>query len=471
MTAPNYTGSQDLHDFLASYTADHPHDVLRISDRVPDSQDVASLVWTMASTNRREMLRFERIAGIPHEVVTNVFACRRRIARILGAESHDDLHTTYQARTRHLIPPVEVGEGPVFDRTTEADRIDLRTFPLITHFATDRAPYVTSGIMVAEGEDGVGNLSYQRAMVHSPTEFATSLHSRGDLWRMLGAAAARGRSLPVALVMGGHPLFMLAASARVPMNVDERQVAGGLFGSPLEVVRTPLYGIAIPATTDFVFEGVIDPSETVEEGPFGEFTGYSSDRSTNSLFRVEGIYSRSDPVLIDIVGGNSDEHLNLGRIPREAEMAEKLKDRFPDVVALHYPNSGSHFHCYVKLRPGRAGQARQVMLGLLGWDPYVKTVIAVDDDIDMTNDAEVLWALAAHFQPATDLFVIDGLPGSPLDPSSSLAGTTSRLALDATRGPNFNGIRIGFDEESLARARALLAGGYPLFDRIQPDRR
>ena len=401
------------------------------------------------------MVRVANMVGFPYEVVTNVFASRRRIARILGAET-DNLHAAYQARSRNLIAPLDVGEGPALDRCIQEDRTDLTRFPLLTHFATDRAPYVTSGIMVVEGDGGTGNLSYQRAMVHSPTEFATSLHSRGDLWRLLMAAAETGRPLPVAMVIGGHPLFMLAASARAPMTVDERHVAGGLFGAPLEVVSTPKYGIRVPATADFVFEGVIDPTMTVEEGPFGEFTGYSSDRSTNNLFRVEAMYSRSDPILLDVVGGNSDEHLNLGRIPREAEMAEKLKERFPDVVALHYPNSGSHFHCYVKLRQKRAGQARQVMLGLLGWDPYVKTVIAVDDDIDISNDSEVLWAVATRFQPSSDLFVVEGLPGSPLDPSSSLSGTTSRLALDATRAPGFGAVRIGFAEESFERARTMV---------------
>lgn len=456
MTPPESTRSQDLHDFVNSYTSAYPDDVLRITDRVVDSQDVAALVWSMAGAGSHRMVRIADMAGFPYEVVTNVFASRRRIARILGAEA-EDLHAAYQARARKPVPPVDVGEGPALDRSTRGSRIDLTSFPLLTHFSTDRAPYVTSGIMVSEGGNGIGNLSYQRAMVHSATEFATSLHSRGDLWRLLLAASEAGRSLPVAMVIGGHPLFMLAASARVPMTVDERDVAGGLFGAPLEVVRTPKYGIRVPATSDFVFEGVIDPTETVEEGPFGEFTGYSSDRSTNNLFRVEAVHSRSDPMLLDVVGGNSDEHLNLGRIPREAEMAEKLKDRFPDVVALHYPNSGSHFHCYVKLRQRRAGQARQVMLGLLGWDPYVKTVIAVDDDIDIGSDSEVLWAVATRFQPASDLFVVEGLPGSPLDPSSSLSGTTSRLALDATRGEGFSAVRIGLAEDSLERVRGYLA--------------
>ena len=456
MSNPDFTGSQDLHDFLAAYGRTHPQDLLDVAEPVIDSQDVAAIVWRMAAAGRREMLRLRDVTGVPYDVVTNVFACRRRVATILGSEQRH-LHREFQARAGNLIEPVDVGEGPVLDRVVEADGIDLRDFPMLTHFETDRAPYITSGIVVAEDEDGVGNLSYHRAMVHSPTAFATSLHSRGDLWRLMNAAEARGEPLRVAMVLGGHPLFMLAASARVPMAVDERDVAGGLFGAPLEVVRSPKYGIRVPATADFLFEGVIEPGVSVEEGPFGEFTGYSSDRSTNSLFRVEVMASRRDPILLDIVGGNSAEHLNLSRIPRESEMAAKLKARFPEVVAVHYPNSGSHFHCYVQVRPQRVGQARQVMLGLLGWDPYLKTVVAVDEDVDITDDSEVLWALAAHFQPAEDLFVVEGLPGSPLDPSSSLEGTTSRLALDATRGPDFAGTRIGFSQESIDRAARLLS--------------
>jgi UbiD family decarboxylase len=111
----------------------------------------------------------------------------------------------------------------------------------------------------------------------------------------------------------------------------------------------------------------------------------------------------------------------------------------------------------VQLRPSRAGAARQVLLGLLGWDPYLKTAIAVDDDVDVTRDEEVLWALATRMQPARDLFVVDGLPGSPLDPSSSLEGTTSRLALDATRGAGFDAPVVRLDDDALERARALLA--------------
>ncbi|XPG48591.1 UbiD family decarboxylase [Variovorax sp. KK3] len=442
---------------MAVYRELYPDDVLTVREPVGADQDVTAAVWSLAARGRHPALVFDKVEGVGGPLVTNLFASRERVGRMLGGVAPAGIHAEYQARSRRMIAPREVSSGAVTQRVTTGD-IDLAALPTIKHFATDRGPYITNAIICAEDrEAGIGNLSYHRSMVHSPSEIATSLHSRGHLWRMLQAAQAKGRPLQVAMVIGAHPLFMLAGAARLPYGVDEREVAGGLFGAPLEVVRTPKYGIAVPAHAEFVLEGVIDPEARAEEGPFGEFTGYSSDRSTNNLLRVETLMRRNDAWLLDVVGGNSAEHLNLGRIPRESEMVEKLKERFPGVTAVHYPSSGTHFHAYVALKQSRPGEARQVMLGLLGWDPYLKNVIAVDEDVDITRDEEVLWALATHFQPHLDVVMVEGLPGSALDPSASGVGTTSRMGLDATRGPNFDGVRARIDDAAMERAAAFLA--------------
>ncbi|MEV6558565.1 UbiD family decarboxylase [Nocardia sp. NPDC051756] len=456
MTYSELSPRQDPHAFLEQYLAAHPDDVLTVDDAISADQGVTGLIYALAARGRDEMLVCRKVNGVSVPVVSNVFASRRRIARLLevGPES---LHQAFAARAARPLAPRRVDSGPILEVVHTGADVDLATVPMLRHFASDRAPYITSGIIVAADPDtGTGNLSYHRSMVHSPNELATSLHSRGDLWRILARYADRGEPMPVAMVIGGHPLFMLAASARVGYEVDERSIAGGLLGEPLEVVPTPEHGIAVPAWSDFVLEGTIDPGAHAAEGPFGEFSGYSSNRSTNNLIRVTSIMRRRNPILFDVEGGNTAEHLNLARIPRESEMAEKLISRFPDVTAVHYPTSGTHFHCYVALRQRRPGQARQVMLGLLGWDPYVKTVVAVDSDIDITDDAAVLWALATHFQPHRDILTADGLPGSPLDPSSTSDGTTSRMGLDATRGPDFEGRRIEISEDALAHARKIL---------------
>ena len=137
--------------------------------------------------------------------------------------------------------------------------------------------------------------------------------------------------------------------------------------------------------------------------------------------------------------------------------ATDLLERFGAVTAVHYPRSGTHFHCYVAVDQRRPGEARQVLLGLLGWDPYLKTAIAVDADVDVTRDEEVLWALATCFQPDRDMVVVSGLPGSALDPSADKLGTTSRLALDATRGEGFDAQRIEISATALAAGREIAA--------------
>lgn len=452
MTVP-----QDMHTFLDQYQRANTDDVVRLPRGVGTDEDATAIVYELTNASRDEMVVCDNVDGLDTRLITNAFASRRRIARWLGTEP-ERLHETFQARARQATEPRERSSGPLLDTVETGTAVKTGNIPMVRHFASDAGPYITSGIIVAEDPvTGSGNLSYHRAMRHSETELATSLHSRGHLWRMLSDAGVRGERLPVAMVLGGHPLFMLAASARVPYGFDERAIAGGLLGAPLEVVRTPKYGIRVPASADIVLEGTIDAEATVKEGPFGEFSGYSSNRSTNSLFEVQTMMRRHDPWLLDVVGGNTADHLNLARIPRESEMAEQLKDRFPDVTALHYPTSGTHFHAYVSMAQRWQGQARQVLLGLLGWDPYLKTAIAVDSDVDATSDSEVLWAMATHAQPNRDVYMVDGLPGSPLDPSSSVSGTTSRMAIDATRPPDFEGERIVLSHGARTRARSLLS--------------
>jgi 4-hydroxy-3-polyprenylbenzoate decarboxylase len=436
--------SQDFRRFLDDYRERYAEDVFVVKEEVSPDQEVSALVWALAAQGRQPLLVLERVNGT--KVVTNIFASRARIARLLGCEI-DRIHQTYQDKARKAVDPKVVSNGPILDSVEE--QVDLTKLPLLKHFETDKAPYITNGIITAEN-----NLSYHRAMLHSKTELATSLHSRGHLWRLL--ENSKPKALPVAMVVGAHPLFMMAASARVGFGVDERRIAGGLLGEPLQIIKTPRYGIGVPAAAEIVLEGTLDPEARVEEGPFGEFTGYSSNRTTNTLFRVETVLRRKDAILIDVVGGNSPEHLNLSRVPRESEMAEKLMERFPGVTRLHYPNSGVHFHAYVALRARREGEARQVMLALLGWDPYLKTVVAVDEDVDVTDDSQVMWALATHFQPQRDVLIVDGLPGNALDPSASSAGTTSRMGLDATRGPNFDGVRARISDQAMARAAKIL---------------
>jgi UbiD family decarboxylase len=445
--------SQDLHAWLDCYRRDFPEDVLVVETALDADQDISALSVELRVRGRTPLLVCERVTGIDIPVVTNVFASRPRVGRILGTDELG-LHAAFRTGAARRMPPRVVADGPILHGPGGGD---VTSIPMLRHFEQDAGPYLTSAVVIADDpETGIGNASYHRCKVSAPNSLATSLHSRGHLWRYLGSAEALGQRLPVAIVIGGHPLFLLACSARVGIEVDERDIAGGLFGSPLEVLRTPLHGILVPSSADLVLEGTIDPSAHVEEGPFGEYSGYASARSTNTLVEVQAILRRPDPVLLDIVSGREADHLNLGRIPRESELLAKLQERFPDVVTIHYPPSGTHFHCYVSLRRNAVpALARQVLVALLGFDPYVKLAVAVDEDIDVRREDEVLWAVATRFQADRDLITLSGLPGSMLDPSSAM-GVTARMALDATCSPDFDGVAVTLSERAIARARGIL---------------
>ena len=449
------SSNQDLRTYLRSLAAQFPDDIITIKERVTHGE-VGAVVRELELHGRDEVLIFSNVEGIDGDLVTNLFASRERIARLLKTHG-SSLHSAFYAAAARTRAPRILKEGALFSVVQDGDNVDLSALPMIQHYDTDRGAYITSGILIAEDPDTrVGNMSYHRATPHSRNELATSLHSRGDLWRMLTRAAVRGMDLPIAMVIGGHPLLMLAAAAKAPADVDERAVAGGLFGKGLEVAATPVHGILVPASAELVLEGSLLSDRNVDEGPFGEFTGYSSDRSTRNVIRVDRVLRRPNAILVDVCGGNSADHLNLSRIPREADMVSRLRQRFPEVVAVHYPTSGTHFHCYVAVDQRLPGGARQVIAALLGWDPYLKLVVAVDSDVDVTNDRDVLWALATRFQPHRDVVIIDGLPGSLLDPSSTSDGRTSRMGLDATKGEDFRGMRLSISEEPLVRARQLL---------------
>jgi UbiD family decarboxylase len=446
--------NQDLHAFVEEYARLNPDDVLNVDESVRADQDVTAFAVELWRAGRFPMLLFGAVDGFDGvPVVTNVFASRQRVARILGTDA-EGIHAAYRQAVLNQIPPRVVAEGPILDERQDED-IEVATVPMLRHFDQDRAPYLTSAIVLATDPDsGVTNASYHRCMRAGPDVLATSLHSRGHLWTQLEKAKERGRLLQVAVVIGGHPLFMLAASARVGIDVDERHIAGGLFGAPLDVVETPRFGIGVPGTSDFVLEGTIDPNERLDEGPFGEYSGYASARSTNNALRVETILRRRDPMFLDIVSGHSPDHLNLGRIPRESDMVAKILERFPNLAALEYPASGTHFACYASLRSPAPGQARQLLVALLGLDPYLKLAVVVDDDIDVRDEQEALWAVATRFQADRDLIVLSGLPGSLLDPSST--GITARMGLDATRKPGFDAERVSLSEDALRRARTIL---------------
>jgi 2,5-furandicarboxylate decarboxylase 1 len=451
-TRPPGAESQSLRSYLDSLPTE---DVVRIFDPIDIDYHPTALVLEFESRRQTPVVRIERPIGFDMPVVANLFACRDRIARMVGAEP-GGFNEAWVKALANLLPARIVEVGAVQEVVRIGSEIDAATLPISRHFEKDAGRYIGSGILVCKDPDtGTRNLSYQRLQLKRPKKFGASLHSRGHIWEHLQRCEARGRNLEVAIVIGVHPAINIAAAAKVAMEIDEFEIAGALLGQPIELVKCKTIDVEVPAQAEIVIEGEILAGQHEEEGPFGEYTGYSTFRSTKNVFVVKAITHRAAPIFHDIIPGYSIEHLLLGRAAKEAHTFMRLKEMVPGLKALNFPKSGTHFHAYMSFKKTAEGQARHALMLLLGLDSYLKLVIAVDEDVNVFNEEEVLWAVATRFQADTDMFMVPDVFCNRLDPSSR-DGMSAKLALDATAPLNSDAERAIVPSEAAAWAKLFL---------------
>jgi 2,5-furandicarboxylate decarboxylase 1 len=213
----------------------------------------------------------------------------------------------------------------------------------------------------------------------------------------------------------------------------------------------------VPRWAEIIIEGHILHEEREKEGPFGEFTGYASTRGTENVLIPTAIQYRDGAIYQSHNAGLSLEHCMFLALPREVMVTQVLRRTIPNLKAVRVPiRSGcGSFHVYVSIRKTAEGQAKQAIMSVLGADHYFKHVIVVDDDVDVFDDEEVLWAVATRMQADRDLVVASGGMGTLLDPSSP-DGSSAKLGIDATRPLGPFADRLSLPERAVARARALI---------------
>ena len=443
-----------LSSYLDSLSPDR---ILRIEEPIDLDYAPTAIVLELEKKREFPVLYMEQPLHFDMPVVTNIFADRDRIAQASGARSAAEFNETWIRAEANPIQPRIVDSGPVQEIVDRAGEVDVRTLPISRHFKQDAGRYIGSGILICKDPDtGVRNLSFQRMLVKGADRFGASLHSRGHIWEHLGRCEKRGRNLEVAVVIGAHPAIYVAAAAKVAMDVDELDIAGALLGKSVDLVPCKTIDVEVPAEAEIVIEGEILANTDEAEGPYGEYTGYSTFRSTRNAFVVKAITRRSKPIFLDIIPGYSAEHLILGRSAKEAHVFNRLKEVVPNVRQLNYPKSGTHFHAYLALDKTAEGQARQALMVLLGLDSYLKLAVAVDGDVDIFNEEEVLWAIATRFQADTDLFVVPKVLCSQLDPSSQ-EGMGSKMGIDATAPHDWDVERTTLPKEAVKAALSIIS--------------
>jgi len=424
---------KDLRTFIAQVESTHPEEIARVTKPISPRYEITALLTQLERSKRFPLLFCEKVNGSDAPVVINVQASRKLMAFALDCRP-EELAGTFSARQSQPISPVELSAAPVHEVVRLDEEVDLTRVPLLTHYDVNAAPYITAGIVVAADPDtGVRNTSYNRLMLAGKRELRIFMAVGRHLWTLHNKAEGRGEPLPIAIVIGVHPLFSLGAQAFTPSTDDEYAVIGGMMGEPLRVAKAKTVPILIPADAEMVIEGRILPHIRREEGPFGEFTGHAVSKDERQVIEVTSVTHRKSYIFQDVHAGYT-EHKLMGAVPREAALIKAVRQTVPTVKNVCMPVSGNcRFHAYVSIAKRTPGQAKNAICAAFAADMLLKHVIIVDDDIDVFDEEQVLWAVSNRFQADRGLVVISNAQGSELDPSAGPGGVNAKMGLDATK--------------------------------------
>jgi 4-hydroxy-3-polyprenylbenzoate decarboxylase len=399
---------------------------------------------------------FDEVPGCPKgfRVLINVFAGKRR-AMTLGFPqglTKQDLSQAYfdhyQTKQRH-IPPIIVNEGSVFENNLTGDDIDVEKFPTPIWHRNDGGRYIGTGCysVTMDPDERWINVGCYRAMVQDRKSVSLLMVPGKHGYMHREKYFRRGEKMPLALVVGGDPLFFFMAGTEHPYGVCEYDIVGGMRGKPVELVRGKVTGLPFPANAEIVLEGFLNNENRKNEGPFGEWTGYyASDESAQPVLEIEAIYHRNDPIILGVppLGGGPDEMARYRAIMRSAMLKHELRNAgVPDVTQVWCHEIGASRMLHgIAIKQRYPGHAKQVgvLAASCGSTVYgCKMVIVVDDDIDVSNFDQLMWAMVSRYDPATSVDILRRMRTSPADPRLTPEQrkvkdlTNSRMVVDATR--------------------------------------
>ena len=452
--------NQSLRGFLAMVARDYPEEILRIKVPVRTHLDMTSLVFELEHAGKSPVVVYENVEGHTMPVVTNIAGSRKLLAACLGVPQAE-LPSAFRERVQKVIACETVPEAPWQEVVIEGGQVDLAKLPIPTHFSVDAAPYLTAGQLTARDPlTGVDTTGFHRLMVTGKNRLGVSLHSRRRMYEFHKRAEEKGQSLPAAITLGIHPLHYMGSMVfAYPPHVRKFEIIGGLFGEPYRLAKTGVQDLEVPAGAEIIIEGEILANVHEPEGPFSEFTGYASYRSTQNVFVAHRICMRRDAMYHSVASGMSQDHILVSCVTREGEILNTLRRNLPNVIEVHVPHrTCGAFLAIIKMKKSSQGEPQQAIMAALGTEFYTKYIIVVDEDVDIFDMSDVMWAVSTRVQAEKDIVFIPGAKGAILDPTSDPETfTVTKMGIDATRpmGRDF-AERLTISEEQRERVRGIL---------------
>ncbi len=478
---------RDLRDFLQQLEADG--ELKRIGASVSPRLEMTEICDRTLKRGGPALL-FENPAGFDIPVLGNLFGTPRRVALGMGQDSVEALREVGKLlaflkepdppkgmrdawqklpifRQVMNMAPKEVRSAPCQANGAEGADVDLGKLPIQTCWPGDAGPLITWGLVITRGpERARQNLGIYRQQVIGPNRLIMRwLSHRGGALDFRDWQAERpGEPFPVAVALGADPATILGAVTPVPDTLSEYAFAGLLRGGRTELVKCVGSDLQVPASAEIVLEGHIVPGDVAPEGPFGDHTGYYNEVDEFPVFTVDRMTWRDDPVYHSTYTGRPpDEPAILGVALNEV-FVPLLQKQFPEIADFYLPPEGCSYRmAVVSMKKQYPGHAKRVMMGVwsfLRQFMYTKFVVVTDDDVNVRDWQDVIWAMTTRMDPARDTVMVENTPIDYLDFASPVSGLGSKIGFDATnkwKGETSRewGRPIRMDPEVAARIDAL----------------
>jgi len=433
---------EDLREFIEQV---EKLGALRKVEGADPLHEVGGITEVAAGTPECPALLFDGMKGFPRgfRVFTNATVSAQRAALALGIDPHlPPIDALKEWRTRRgaltMHKPRVVKDGALFENSTES--VDVGRFPAPVWHRDDGGPYIGSGsiVVMRDPDSGWVNASIYRVQVHDEQRVTVQFDHAGRH----GAIIAKrywdaGKPCPLAVVNGPDPALFIAGFEYLPEGASEYDFAGAIRGRPLDVVEAPLTGLPVPARAEIVFEGFLS-TDTLPEGPFGEFTGYyAADKRPAPVMKVEAMHWRNDPVLLGSPP-MKPPRFHFGLPFRAASMWSQLEAAgVTDVVGAW--QHVAQLMTVIALKQRYAGHAKRAGLIAAAQSYMGRIVVTVDEDVDPSNLADVMWAVATRCEPSEQVDIVRSAWSSGLDPritpEARARGDTShsKLIIDACK--------------------------------------
>ena len=450
---------QDLREFIAEL--EKQGELIRIQTQVDANLEITEICRRTLDKQGPALL-FENVKGSNMPVLANLFGTTRRVAMAMGQEDLAALRKLGKllAELKQPEPPKglkdaikklpvlkqvlnmpvkSIKKGQCQEVIIEGEDVDLSKLPIQTCWPKDVAPLVTWGLTITKGPlKKRQNLGIYRQQVIGKNKLIMRWlsHRGGALDFKDWQAQNPGKPFPIAVALGADPATTLAAVTPIPDSLSEYAFAGLLRGKKTKVCTCLGNDLQVPENAEIILEGVLNPGEMADEGPFGDHTGYYNEVEQFPVFTVEKITHRKNPIYHSTYTGKPiDEPAVLGVALNEV-FVPLLQQQFPEIADFYLPPEACSYRmAIVSMKKQYPGHAKRVMMGVwsfLRQFMYTKFVIVVDDDIDVKNWKEVIWAISTRVDPTRDTTLIDNTPIDYLDFASPVSGLGSKMGIDAT---------------------------------------